>query len=80
MGHIAKIFQNGGSQAVRLPAEFRFDTAEVHVRRDPVTGDVILSKRPADWAGFLALEVPAEQVQDFLTDRRDPPAPDRALF
>ena len=28
MGQIAKVFMTGRSQAVRLPAEFRFDTAE----------------------------------------------------
>ena len=39
----AKIFMNGRSQAVRLPAEFRFEGDEVAIRRDPVTGDVILS-------------------------------------
>lgn len=27
----AKIFKHGGSQAVRLPAEFRFDEKEVYV-------------------------------------------------
>ena len=31
----AKLFVNGGSQAVRLPAEFRFDGVdEVFIRRD----------------------------------------------
>ena len=29
MTHIAKLFKNGRSQAVRLPAEFRFAEAEV---------------------------------------------------
>jgi antitoxin VapB len=29
----AKIFANGGSQAVRLPKEFRFDAQEVEVWR-----------------------------------------------
>lgn len=44
---IAKLFVTGGSQAVRLPAEFRFDgTTEVYIRRDDATGDVILSRRP----------------------------------
>ena len=41
---IAKLFTHGGSQAVRLPKEFRFEGAEVHVRR--VGDDVILSPRP----------------------------------
>jgi len=40
----AKLFMTGGSQAVRLPAEFRFEGSEVDIRRDPVTGEVVLSK------------------------------------
>jgi antitoxin VapB len=52
----AKLFSNGGSQAVRLPAEFRFDADQVYVRRDERTGDVILSARPRkSWAEFMAL-------------------------
>jgi antitoxin VapB len=43
---VAKLFMNGGSQAVRLPAEFRFEGDEVYVRRDTCTGDVVLSSRP----------------------------------
>ena len=35
----AKIFRHGGSQAVRLPKEFRFDVAEVDVRKD---GDSVI--------------------------------------
>lgn len=31
----AKLFMTGGSQAVRLPAEFRFEGSEVDIRRDP---------------------------------------------
>ena len=50
----AKIFTTGGSQAVRLPAEFRFDVDEVFIRRDRVTGDVVLSARPrGDWRDFM---------------------------
>lgn len=42
----AKLFRNGGSQAVRLPAEFRFEGVdEVRIWRDPLTGDVVLSAR-----------------------------------
>jgi antitoxin VapB len=33
MPAIAKLFNNGGSQAVRLPKEFRFEGSEVSVRR-----------------------------------------------
>ena len=80
MGHVAKIFMTGRSQAVRLPAEFRFDTKEVFIRRDRETGDVILSRRPRDWEDFFHLQETSSIPQDFLTDRRDPPAQDRELF
>ncbi|MEY4258715.1 MAG: hypothetical protein RJA56_1616, partial [Pseudomonadota bacterium] len=41
MSQTAKLFINGRSQAVRLPAAYRFDTQEVFIRKDPSTGDVI---------------------------------------
>jgi antitoxin VapB len=68
---VAKLFRNGASQAVRLPAEFRFDGSEVFATRDSLTGDVVLSRRPgaAAWEEFFAfmrsLEVPA----DFMAER-----------
>jgi antitoxin VapB len=61
----AKLFMNGCSQAVRLPAAFRFDATEVFIRRDPVSGDVILSRQPPDWDGFFAALVGAETPDDF---------------
>ena len=51
----AKIFITGRSQAVRLPLEYRFDEKEVYIRRDPATGDVILSRRPESRDSFFAL-------------------------
>ena len=54
MSQPAKLFMNGRSQAVRLPAAFRFETREVFIRQDPETGDVILSRKPATWDDFLA--------------------------
>lgn len=66
----ARLFSNGGSQAVRLPADFRFDGDEVFVRRDPLTGDVILSRKNAyaSWSEYLAARnrhIPPE----FMADR-----------
>lgn len=58
----AKLFHNGRSQAVRLPLAFRFDVDEVFIRRDEVTGDVILSKRPQNWDSFL---VAANQLEEY---------------
>ena len=66
MNPVAKIFQNGRSQAVRLPAAFRFDVSEVYVRRDPATGDVILSR--VDYA---------ESDSDLGEEDEDDPGPSR---
>ncbi len=66
MSQAAKLFINGRSQAVRLPAAYRFDTQEVFIRKDPVTGDVILSRRPDDWSGFLTAAEAAQVPDDFL--------------
>jgi antitoxin VapB len=66
MSRIAKLFKNGRSQAVRLPAEYRFDGSEVYIRRDPATGDVILSRKPTTWDGFLAALKDANAPADFL--------------
>lgn len=66
MSQVAKLFINGRSQAVRLPAAFRFDAKEVFVRRDPETGDVILSRRPANWDDFFAALEGARIPDGFL--------------
>jgi len=49
MPRTAKLFLNGRSQAVRLPADLRFEGREVFIRQDETTGDVILSRRPESW-------------------------------
>ena len=67
----AKLFKNGRSQAVRLPAEFRFDGDAVFIRKDPVSGDVILSSHSGlSWQGFIAeRERLGPIAEDFLVDR-----------
>lgn len=52
MRRTAKIFMNNRSQAVRLPKEFQFNTAEVFIRKEG--SDVVLSPRPTDWSSYLA--------------------------
>jgi hypothetical protein len=44
----AKLFRNGRSQAVRLPKEFRFEGAEVSIRRE---GDAVILEpvKPRAW-------------------------------
>ncbi len=80
MSHTAKLFRNGRSQAVRLPADYRFPGSEVFVRRDPATGDVILSRRPDSWQDFFDLTATLEIPDDFLSQRRDLPPQKRKLF
>jgi antitoxin VapB len=80
MAQRAKLFRNGRSQAVRLPAEFRFPGSEVYVRRDPESGDVILSRRPDSWEEFFNLTAKLDIPEDFLSNRRDTPPQKRKLF
>jgi len=80
MLRIAKLFRNGRSQAVRLPADLRFEGSQVYIRRDEVTGDVILSRRPESWQDFFALTKAAAVPKDFLSDRKDTPPQERDLF
>ena len=68
MVQTAKIFVTGRSQAVRLPREFRFAEKEVYIRRDAVTGDVILSRRPDSWDGLFALDATTQVPPDFMSE------------
>ena len=79
----AKLFKNGASQAVRLPAEFRFEGAEVYATRDETTGDVTLSTHPGarDWDAFFALMRGIEVPDDFMAERPlNAPPTDRDPF
>lgn len=66
----AKLFENGRSQAVRLPKECRFTGDEVVVNK---VGDiVILMPKENKWQGFLnSLELFSE---DFMADGREQPS------
>ena len=80
MPRTAKIFRNGRSQAVRLPVEYRFDGPEVYIRRDPESGDVILSRRPESWDDFFELADRIGVPADFMSERDDAPPQKRKLF
>jgi antitoxin VapB len=73
---VAKLFTNGRSQAVRLPAAFRFDGDEVFISRDPRTGDVVLSRKPSDWDGFIEAIRGLVVPEDFLGPAEREAAPD----
>ncbi len=80
MPRTAKLFSNGRSQAVRLPAEYRFPGSEVYVRRDAATGDIILSRRPDSWQDFFDLMKTIDVPKDFMANRDDIPPQKRELF
>lgn len=73
MARTAALFINGGSQAVRLPADCRFDGDRVYVRRDERTGDVVLSSHPLSaWDDFVKLRAelgPIDADADFMNER-----------
>ena len=78
----ARVFMSGRSQHVTIPAEYRFHSSEVSIRRDPRTGDVILSEGPGTWRDVFgaldAASVPEEFLSEAERDRR-PPASRPAL-
>jgi antitoxin VapB len=76
MPQTAKLFMNGRSQAVRLPAEFRFTGREVFIERQ---GDaVIIKPKPLGWDDFFA--GPSQVPEDFMADRNDLVPEKRELF
>ena len=62
----AKVFENGRSQAVRLPKECRFNTDEVAVNR---IGDIVLlMPKTNKWSSFMqAIDMFSD---DFMKDGR----------
>jgi antitoxin VapB len=74
---IAKLFQNGRSQAVRLPREFRFEGDRVRIRR--VAEGVLLQpliQDPKEW--FQELD--ELNSEPFPRNRPQLPAPKRNVF
>jgi len=64
----AKLFKNGGSQAVRLPKEFQFETDKVYIKK--MGTGVVLLAHDDPWA---MLEGSLEQFTDDFMIRRDQP-------
>ncbi len=74
--HVAKIFMNGRSQAVRLPKDFRFDCDEVYVRKQ---GDgIIISPKKSSWDDFFDQQ--SAFGGDYLSNREDSPPQNRDFF
>jgi antitoxin VapB len=71
--HVAKVFQNGRSQAIRLPKEFRVETDEVYLKKT-AEGFVVIARDP--WEVFF--EGVDELSEDFMVrGRQQPPTQTR---
>jgi antitoxin VapB len=80
----AKLFMNGRSQAVRLPKEFRFEGDEVTIRRDPATGELVLSSNAespkASWEERFAVWDASGSPGEDALERDTAPPVERDFF
>ena len=79
MPEYARLFRNGGSQAVRLPKEHRFPGDRVRVTKVP--GGVLLQpvySDPEEW--FAAIDAAGLGVPFMEEGRVQPPPQERRLF
>jgi antitoxin VapB len=71
----ARIFENGRSQAVRLPKEFRFSGTDVYIKK--IGNMVILLPKDDPWAPLI------NSLNQFIDDymqTREQPAQDQREF
>ena len=71
MPQIAKVFNSGNSQAVRLPKEFRLNVDEVEISRE---GDaLILRPHKSDKKAWSSLKAALEHgfSEDFMANGRE---------
>lgn len=69
----AKLFQNGKSQAVRLPKEYKFTGAEVYIKR--IGRNVLLIPKDNPWASLAgSLD---KFSSDFMAERQQLPTQSR---
>ena len=77
----ARVFRNGRSQAVRIPAEYRFKGEEVYIRHNSATGELTLSEHPLKPSrDEIFAELDAAGAMDFVIERDLSPSPERDLF
>ncbi len=68
----AKIFQNGRSQAIRLPKEYQFAGKDVYIKK--FNNVVILFSKTDPWASLVNS---LEQFSDDYMDERNQPSPEK---
>ena len=69
----AKLFNNGRSQAVRLPKDCQFGGSDVYIRK--FEGMIILFPKKSPWTSLVkSLDMFSD---DFMTERKQPPTQKR---
>jgi len=78
MTQLAKVFQNGRSQAIRIPKKFRVDTAEVYIEK---VGETLIIKPKTEdrWDNFFMM-LEKFDTSDFFLDKTQPPLDNKELF
>ena len=78
MTQLAKVFQNGRSQAIRIPKEFRVDTTEVYIEK--VGETLVIHPKPQNrWDNFFDM-LDEVDTSDFFLDRVQPPLDSKEIF
>lgn len=76
MTMIAKVFQNGRSQAIRLPKEYRVDSNEVYIEKIGHSL-IIVPKEKSKWD---IMRNALNDLEDFELERNQPEIQQRDLF
>lgn len=76
MTMIAKVFQNGRSQAIRLPKEYRVDSDEVYIEKIGHSL-IIVPKEKSKWD---VMRNALNDLEDFEIERNQPKIQERDLF
>ena len=78
MTQLAKVFQNGRSQAIRIPKEVRVDTTEVYIEKIGET--LVIRPKPKNkWDNFFNM-LDEVDTSDFFLERVQPPLDNKELF
>ena len=73
---VAKVFQNGRSQAIRLPKEYRVDSDEVYIEKIRHSL-IIVPKEKSKWD---VMRNALNDLEDFELERNQPKIQERNLF
>ncbi|MFA7069942.1 MAG: type II toxin-antitoxin system VapB family antitoxin [Sulfurimonas sp.] len=73
---IAKVFQNGRSQAIRLPKEYRVNSDEVYIEK--IGNSLIII--PREKSRWDIMRNALNDLEDFNLERNQPKIQERELF